>query len=123
MLEWDPAVSNVTRQTARVRFQNVRRFLFHTTLASGAAGGFPPLVVEAKRGTASRAPLPVFATRRGRDTDRVADPVGGVLEPGVCLSVGFDEAVLAAAFDARNVLLTETDLKVAGFLAEEPVRP
>lgn len=80
------------------------------------------MAADEERETESRA-LPDFATRRGRDIDRVADPVGGVLEPGVCLSVGFAAAVFAAALDARKVLLTETDLKVAGFLAVEPVRP
>lgn len=67
--------------------------------------------------------LPVFAISRGRDAERVAEPVGGVLEPGGGLSELLAEPLVAEVFAARKVLLTETDLKVAGLLAEEPVRP
>lgn len=67
--------------------------------------------------------LPVFAMSRGLEEDKVAEPVGGVLELGGGLSAVFAEALLAFAFAARKVLLTETALKVAGFLTDEPVRP
>lgn len=67
--------------------------------------------------------LPVLAISRGREEDRVAELVGGVLEPAGCFSATLAEALLAAAFVARKVLLTETDLNVAGFLTVEPARP
>ena len=97
----------------------IPRFLFQTTLGSGAAAGFPPLAFE-YRGT-EPLPLPVFATRRGR-ADKVAEPGGGVeLETG--LSVGLVEMEPALALDAKKFLLTESALNVAGFLTEEAVRP
>jgi hypothetical protein len=74
-------------------------------------------------GTESLAPLPVLATKRGRDADNEAEPVGGVLEPGAGLSLSFDEAVVAFALAARKVLFTDTALNVAGFFAVELVRP
>lgn len=101
---------------------DVRLFLFHTALASGAAGGLPPFTPDS-RWPESRVPEPVFATNRGLDTDSVADPVGGVLEPDFALSLTFAVLVGAVALDARKVLLTETALKVAGFLTEDAARP
>jgi hypothetical protein len=95
--------------------------LFQTAFGSGAAAGFPPFASDENRGDEVPVPLPDFATNRGRDTDRVAEPVGGVLEPAAGLSLVLDET-LGFALEARNVLLTETALKVVGFLAEEPVR-
>lgn len=64
------------------------------------------------------APPPVFATRRGREDDK-DDPGGGVLDPGVGLSADLVMLPVGLAFDARNVLFTETALNVAGFLATE----
>lgn len=61
--------------------------------------------------------------RRGRDDDNALDPGGGVLEPVAGLSTGLDAAPLGLAFDARNVLFTDTALNVAGFLADEADRP
>lgn len=101
-----------------------RRFLFQTTLGSGAVAGFPPLTAEENRGAESRAPLPVFATSRGRETESVADPGGGVLVPVVGFSPALETVLPGAALAAKNVLFTETALNVAGFLAAaEPVRP
>lgn len=68
-------------------------------------------------------PLPVFATRRGRDADNVAEPGGGVPEPLLTLSPVLVVLLGAAALDARKVLLTDTALKAAGFLMVDPVRP
>lgn len=101
---------------------HIRRFLFQTAFASGALPGFPPFTPPEKRGDESRVLLPVFAIRRGLEEDKVADVVGGVLEPAGCFSAALVAALLAVAFAARNVLLTETALK-AGFLAVEPARP
>lgn len=105
------------------QYLDIRRFLFQTTLGSGAEGGFPPLTTDENRGAASRIPAPAFATNRGRDADKVVDPGGGVLEPVAGLSLVLETVLLGLAFDARNVLLTETALNVAGFLAEDAVRP
>lgn len=93
--------------------------MFHTALASGATAGFPPLAAE-NRGT-EPLPLPVFAISRGR-ADRVAEPGGGVLELELGLSLGFGETEVTPDLAARKVLLTETALKVAGFLTEDPER-
>jgi hypothetical protein len=82
--------------------------------------GLAPFTTEENRGDESRAPTPDFATNRGLDADNVAEPGGGVLELG--FSVVLLATVGAAALDARNVLLTETALKVAGFFADEAVR-
>lgn len=95
--------------------------MFHTALGSGADAGFPPFTPD-DRGPESRVPLPVFATNRGLDADGVADPGGGVLEPDFDLSLTFEVLVGVAALDARKVLLTETALKVAGFLTDDDVR-
>lgn len=100
--------------------ENVRLFLFHTTFGSGADASFPPLTSEELRGPEPWAP--VFATRRGLAV-KVADPGGGVLDIGRDLSVIFAVEMGAAAFEARNVLLTLTALKVAGFLGAEEFRP
>lgn len=102
---------------------DVRLFLFHTALGSGAEAGFPPFTPD-NRGPESRAPLPIFATNRGLGADSVAEPWwGGVLEPVFDLSATFVVLIGVAALDARKVLLTETALKVAGFLTDDPVRP
>lgn len=103
------------------RRANIRRFLFQTTLGSGAVGGFPPFAPDA-RGSEFPVPLPVLAISRGRDADKVAEPVGGVLDPADGLSVPLD-AGFAEALAARKVLLTDTALNVAGFLTDEAVRP
>ena len=101
---------------------DIRLFLFHTALASGAEAGFPPFAPD-NRGPESRVPLPVFATNRGLDADGVPEPGGGVLEPDFDLSLTFVVLEGIAALDARKVLLTETALKVAGFLTDDVVRP
>jgi hypothetical protein len=68
-------------------------------------------------------PLPVLATRRGRE-ESVAEPDGGgVLEPPLDLSTTLLVELGGFAFEARKVLLTDTALNVAGFLTEEAVRP
>lgn len=43
--------------------------------------------------------------------------------PVLGLSLALETVLPGLALDARNVLLTETALNVAGFFAEEPVRP
>lgn len=101
---------------------HLRLFLFHTAFGSGAAAGFPPFASDENRGVEVPVPLPDFATKRGRDMDKVAEPVGGVLEPVAGLSLVLDET-LGFALAARKVLLTETALNVAGLFAEDPARP
>lgn len=62
---------------------------------------------------------PLFATSLGFG---VAEALVGVAadDTGVVgFSPTFGAPVLAAALDAKKVLLTETDLKVAGFLVDE----
>lgn len=98
---------------------DVRRFLFQTAFASGAPGLLP---LTAKRGSESLLPLPALATRRGREADSADGPGGGVFEPPMGRSVTFEGMPELFALAARKVLLTETALKVAGFLAAEPVR-
>lgn len=97
---------------------DTRLFLFHTTFGSGADAGFPPLASDA-RGPAW---VPVFAIRRGFDAVSEDDPGGGVPVPARGLSVGFAVPLEGDALDARNVLLTETALKVAGFLTDDAER-
>jgi hypothetical protein len=98
-----------------------RRFLFQTALASGPEAPLAPLTVEANLGPA--APLPVFAISLGRE-DNVDTPVGVVLRlEAFDLSVDLTAGLLAGPpFAARKVLLTETALKVAGFLAVDEDR-
>lgn len=95
--------------------------MFHTALGSGDAAG-RPFTIEANRGRESFVPLPVFATRRGREADNEREPGGGVFDP----PLGFSFVLVAAAgafpLAARNVLLTETALNVAGFLTDEELR-
>lgn len=94
---------------------NPRRFLFHTALPSGA--GRPFCVREPLE--ASRSIPPLLATSLGFG---VAEALVGVAaeDTGV---VGFSPTlgapVLEAALAAKKVLLTETDLKVAGFFVDE----
>lgn len=80
--------------------------------------GLAPLEAEEKRGDESRA-VPDLATSRGFDATNEAEPGGGV--PVLGFSAGLLAELGAAALEARNVLLTETALKVAGFLANEAV--
>lgn len=94
--------------------------MFHTALGSGATAVLAPLTAVDKRGDESLTPGPVFATRRGREAESDDDPEGGVLEPCTGLSTALEPG---AALEAKKVLFTETALKVAGFLAEEFVRP
>lgn len=99
----------------------LRRFLFQTVLGSGTDAGLPPLAE--KRGRESRLPLPVFAMRRGRFA-ATADPVSrtpGVPGAAGLLSPAFEAGVSDPLLDARNVLLTDTALNVAGRLTVEDV--
>jgi hypothetical protein len=99
---------------------NLRRFLFHTALASGAPPGFPPLAALAARGVESRRPLPLFATNRGFCAEDEADKVAGVeVEAAGPFSPSFEGAAAVEAFDARKVLFTETALKEVGLLTAE----
>lgn len=94
---------------------NPRLFLFQTALPSGA--GRPFWVREDLE--ASRSMPPLFATSLGFG---VAEALVGVAaeDTGV---VGFSPTlgapVLEVALDAKKVLFTETDLKVAGFFVDE----
>lgn len=99
---------------------NVRRFLFQTALASGAPL-FPPFMPSDDFAAASRRPLPVFATSRGRNVDD-AGPAGVVVEDKDIFSPILDGVVVPEAFAARKVLFTDTDLKDANFLTLESVR-
>lgn len=95
--------------------QYIRRFLFHTAFPSGAGRPF----CDNEDLDASRRPPALLATRRGLGVVEV--PVG-VVDVGTGVA-GFSPILgllaLEVALDARKVLLTETDLKVAGFLVEE----
>jgi hypothetical protein len=101
---------------------HIRLFLFQTAFPSGAAPEPPPFAAAEVRGLESRRLLPVFATSRGLGPPRTA---GGELVAGV-LTVPFSPALAivppAAPFAARKVLLTETALKVVGFLRVDAVR-
>lgn len=103
-------------------YTHVRRFLFHTAAGSGAAPGLP-FERDEKRGLEPPAPVPVFATSRGRDMDKAAEPVGGVLEPAAGLSLVFEARPEELDLAAKKVLFTETALNVGGFLVGELVRP
>lgn len=61
---------------------------------------------------------PVLATSLGREPDKVEvlDEAGLIPDGVVLLSLAFAAELLAAAFEARKVLFTETALKVVGFL-------
>lgn len=97
----------------------IRLFLFHTAFASGAAPAFPPFGVVAVRGAESRRPLPDFATSRGLGVEDVRGAAGSEVEPVAPLSPSFTGV---APLAARKVLLTDTALKVVGFLTVEVVR-
>jgi hypothetical protein len=94
---------------------NLRLFLFHTALGSGADGGFPPFVSDDSRGPEPC--VPVFAISRGFDAS-ADDPGGGVPVPTRGLSLGLAVALDGLALDARKVLLTDTALNVAGFFTD-----
>lgn len=100
---------------------SVRRLRFHTTLGSGAVAGFPPLAADEDLGSESRVALPVLAIKRGREAARVPAPGGGVFVPTPFSPIPGDGLVVPD-LAARNFLLTETALKVAGFLTVEPAR-
>jgi hypothetical protein len=76
--------------------------------------------VDEKRGR--ELPLPVFATSLGRDAESVDVAVCDVDNPE--LAMVFSPTFIVVPVDgrlARKVLLTETALKVAGFLTVEDV--
>lgn len=101
----------------------LRRFLFHTALGSGPAAGLAPLAAALSPGE-EPVPVPDFATSLGRE-DRVEVPDGEELriEVEFVFSPGLVAEEMAGPLDARNVLLTETALKVAGFLTVDDVLP
>lgn len=103
---------------------DLRRFLFHTAFPSGATPDFP-LATDENLGTESRMPLPVFATSLGFEADSADPPGSDELSawPEDALSPILDATVPAAPLAARKVLLTETALKVAGFLTVDDVLP
>ncbi len=96
-----------------------RRFLFHTTLASGAEPGFPPFAPDAAFATS---PLPLFATNLGRLM--VGVPIGDAVEPLTegAFSIGLGCVAGAETLVVRKVLLTLIALKDAGFFTVEEVR-
>lgn len=98
---------------------NLRRLRFQTVLASGAAADFPLVVrvlVEPPR-------LELFfATSFNLEACSPGVPVGVTVAEEAADS-GREAAFAAAAFCPRNVLLTETDLKLVGFLAADEARP
>lgn len=100
----------------------IRLFLFQTAFPSGAEPEVPPFAAANVRGLESRRPLPVFATRRGLGPPRAA---AGAATVGV-LMAPFSPALIGVPvvtpFAARKVLLTETALKVVGFLMVDAVR-
>lgn len=101
--------------------RSLRRFLFQTVVGSGAVAGFPPL--EAEPVIESRLPLPVFAIRRGRFDTTVDCRSWALGVPGAAglLSPEVEAAALDVPLEARNVLLTDTALNVAGFLTVDDV--
>lgn len=104
---------------------NLRLFLFHTALASGAPPDFPPLPVVEFRGVESRRPLTVFATNLGFGVDELeaVKVVGAVVESAGLLSLTLEGVAAVEAFEAKKVLFTETALKEgAGFLTVEADR-
>jgi len=99
----------------------VRRFLFHTTFGSGAAAGrlpFPPAPVLANE---PPSPLPDLATNLGRADGAAADWTAASPLGVAGLSPTLIGATVAVPLAARNVLLTDTDLKLAGFLTADEV--
>lgn len=102
---------------------NVRLFLFHTALASGAPPGFTPLAAAAVLGELSRRPLPDFATNRGRAPRVAVDPARMGEGPVAGFSPSFEGAAVEAPLDARKVLFTETGLNDANFFTADAERP
>lgn len=101
---------------------HLRRFLFHTALASGVDPIFPPFAAAEVRGAESLRPEPVFATRRGLGADKVKGAAGSAAEPATPFSPGFAVTVPVAPLAAKKVLLTETALNDFGLLTVEAVR-
>jgi len=98
--------------------EGLRRFLFQTAFGSGAVAGRPPLT--ANLGMESRLPVPVFAISRGLVVEKVDVDVCAVrLAIVEGLSPILAVEGLEAPFADRKVLLTETALKVVGFLTED----
>jgi hypothetical protein len=96
----------------------IRRFLFQTAFGSGAAAGRPPFMPNL--GIESLLPVPVFAMSRGLVADRLkveACVTRLAIVEGFSPTLGTEG--IDTPFVARKVLLTETALKVAGFLAED----
>lgn len=93
---------------------DLRRFLFHTAAPSGA--GRP--VWDSEDLEASRKPLAALATSLGFGVVEVLGGAAEATEVGA-LSPTLGAFAFDVTLDARKVLLTETDLKVAGFLTEE----
>lgn len=96
---------------------DLRLFLFHTELPSGAPG-FP---LELKVLVEPPKLLPDFATSFRREAVEAVVPGAGEEEADPVAESGLEEAFVAP-LDARKVLLTETDLKLLGFAAVDEVR-
>jgi hypothetical protein len=95
---------------------DLRRFLFHTALASGVPPTFPPFAAAEVRGVESLRPLPDFATSRGLGADKDKGAAG--TEPTTPLSPGLAKVVPVEPLAARNVLFTETALNDFGLTVE-----
>lgn len=97
----------------------LRRFLFHTALASGAPPGLPPFALEDDFDTR---PLVDLTTSLGRLL--VSVPLDADVEPvaAAALSLGLVGAAGAELLTVRNFWLTLMDLKAAGFLTDDRAR-
>lgn len=97
---------------------NLRLFRFHTVAGSGAAPALPfevRVLVEPPR-------LELFfATSFNLEALRPGVPVGVTVTDDAADSGR--EAAFAATFGPRNVLLTDTALKLWGFLGADDARP
>lgn len=95
--------------------------MFQTALGSGAPAAFPPAPVDPLLPSRE---TPSFATSRGRAADEAPLADCGVerdeAEEGLSRDLDVEPAA-AGALLPRKVLLTDTDLKVAGFLMADEV--
>src|SRR3569833_1335637 len=99
-----------------------RRFLFHTAFGSGAAAGLPPFTPPDDLGKDAPRPLPVFATSLGLAAEAAVAGVDARPLDVAGLSPTFADTAPVAPLAARKVLLTDTDLKLVGFLTADEVR-
>jgi hypothetical protein len=95
--------------------------LFQTVFESAAAADLFPFAPEEDF---EINPLPVFAINLGLAAEvRLPDWVKFDVDVEVVFSVAFAGLLPVAPFAARNVLFTETGLKLVGFFTADEVRP